>query len=265
MKKIACLGMVMGAMSIWGESNPNGLLTASSAADLDAAAEDGNLVFGRGMLKWTGGDAVWTGGVTLAMPDNTELTVNVTDPNATLTINGAATQAGNGQFLKTGPGTLELTGGGRLGKGTPWSGGYWPTHGKPKEGDIVGFIPYWDETTGYSTNGGYTGFTIMEGTLRLNAPGQTFTLAQLPWVGDRQQTDSRLEITNNTTVKTDGGWFTVSRGTGQTSNSATPVVRVTDGSSFSISGLCMGHSNGTGSYYSRARIELDNGKMTVGG
>ena len=158
-------------------SNPDGLLTASTAADLDAAAEDGNLVFGRGMLKWTGGDAAWAGGVTLAMPDNTELTVNVTDPNATLTINGATAQAGNGQFLKTGPGTLELTGGGRLGKGTPWSGGYWPTHGKPKESDIVGFIPYWDETTGYSTNGGYTCCTIMEGTLRLNAPGQTFVLA----------------------------------------------------------------------------------------
>ena len=29
-------------------SNPDGLLTASSAADLDAAAEDGKLVFGRG-------------------------------------------------------------------------------------------------------------------------------------------------------------------------------------------------------------------------
>jgi hypothetical protein len=221
MKKIACLGMVMGAMSIWGESNPDGLLTASTAADLDAAAEDGNLVFGRGMLKWTGGDAAWAGGVTLAMPDNTELTVNVTDPNATLTINGATAQSGSGQFLKTGPGTLELTGGGRLGKDYPWlAGSYWPTHGKTTENSIVGFIPYWDETTGYATNGGYTGFTIMEGTLRLNASGQTFTLAQLPWVGDRQQTDSRLEITNNTTVKTAGGWFTVSRGTGQTSNSA---------------------------------------------
>ena len=266
MKEKACLGAMMVAMSIFGVSNTDGLLTASSAADLDAAAEDGNLVFGRGMLKWTGGDAAWAGGVTLAMPDNTELTVNVTDPNATLTINGATAQSGSGQFLKTGPGTLELTGGGRLGKDYPWlAGSYWPTHGKTTENSIVGFIPYWDETTGYATNGGYTGFTIMEGTLRLNAPGQTFTLAQLPWVGDRQQTDSRLEITNNTTVKTDGGWFTVSRGTGQTSNSATPVVRVTDGSSFSISGLCMGHSNGTGSYYSRARIELDNGKMTVGG
>ena len=54
MKKIACLGMVMGAMSIWGVSNPDGLLTASSAADLDAAAEDGKLVFGRGTLELTG-------------------------------------------------------------------------------------------------------------------------------------------------------------------------------------------------------------------
>ena len=266
MKKIACLGMVMGAMSIWGESNPNGLLTASTAADLDAAAEDGNLVFGRGMLKWTGGDAVWTGGVTLAMPDNTELTVDVTDPNATLTINGATAQSGSGQFLKTGPGTLELTGGGRLGKDYPWlAGSYWPTHGRETENSIVGFIPYWDETTGYATNGGYTGFTIMEGTLRLNAPGQTFTLAQLPWVGDRQQTDSRLEITNNTTVTTDGGWFSTARGTGQTSNNASSTVRVTDGGSFSVSGLCMGNVNSTESYYAHARIELDNGKMTVGG
>ena len=189
MKKIACLGMVMGAMSIWGESNPDGLLTASSTADLDAAAEDGNLVFGRGMLKWTGG-------VTLAMPDNTELTVNVTDPNATLTINGATAQSGSGQFLKTGPGTLELTGGGRLGKDYPWlAGSYWPTHGRETENSIVGFIPYWDETTGYATNGGYTGFAVIEGTLRLNAPGQTFTLAQLPWVGDRQQSSPRLPRT----------------------------------------------------------------------
>jgi hypothetical protein len=54
-KEIACLGTMMAAMSILGMSNPDGLLTASSAADLDAAAEDGNLVFGRGMLKWTGG------------------------------------------------------------------------------------------------------------------------------------------------------------------------------------------------------------------
>jgi len=47
MKEIACLGTVMVAMSIFGVSNPDGLLTASSAADLDAAAEDGKLVFGR--------------------------------------------------------------------------------------------------------------------------------------------------------------------------------------------------------------------------
>ena len=86
-------------------SNPNGLLTASTTADLDAAAEGGNLVFGRGMLKWTGGDAAWTGGVTLAMPDNTELTVNVTDPNATLTINGATAQAGSGLLD---PNTVDL-------------------------------------------------------------------------------------------------------------------------------------------------------------
>ena len=166
MKEIACLGTMMAAMSIFGVSNPDGLLTASSATDLDAAAEDGNLVFGRGMLKWTGGDAAWAGGVTLAMPDNTELTVNVIDPNATLTINGATAQSGSGQFLKTGPGTLELTGGGRLGKDYPWlAGSYWPTHGKTTENSIVGFIPYWDETTGYATNGGYTGFTIMEGRL----------------------------------------------------------------------------------------------------
>ena len=246
-------------------SNPDGLFTASSAADLDAAAEDGKLVFGRGMLKWTGGDDAWTGGVTLAMPDNTEFTVNVTDPNATLTINGATAQAGNGQFLKSGPGTLELTGGGRLGKGYPWlAGTYWPTHGKTTEGSIVSYVPYWDETTGYATNGGYTGFAVIEGTLRLNAPGQTFTLAQLPWVGDRQQSSPRLEITNNTTVTTDGGWCTISRGTGQTSNDATPVVRVTDGGSFAISGLCMGNANSTGNYYARSRIELDSGKMSVG-
>ena len=244
-------------------SNPDGLLTASSAADLDAAAEDGNLVFGRGMLKWTGGDAVWTGGVTLAMPDNTELTVNVTDPNATLTINGATEQAGNGQFLKTGPGTLELTGGGRLGKGTVWGSGYWMTHGKPTEPDIVGYVPYWDDTTGYATNGGYTGFTVMEGTLRLNAPGQAFTLAVLPWVGDRQQTSSVLEITNNTTVTTDGGWFSTARGTGQTSNDASSTVRVTDGGSFSVHGFCMGNANSTPNYYAHARVELDNGTMTV--
>ena len=246
-------------------SNPDGLLTASSAADLDAAAEDGKLVFGRGMLKWTGGDDAWTGDVTLAMPSNTELTVNVTDPNATLTINGATAQANNGSFVKVGPGTLELTGGGRLGKEYPWlASGYWGLLGK-KEGFFANQDPYWDETTGIATNGGYTGFTVAEGTLRLNAPGKTFNLAMLPWVGDRQQTDSLLDITNHTTVTTDGGWCSISRGTGKTSNDATPVVRVTDGSSLSVGGLCMGNAVGIGStYYSRSRIELDGGKMSVG-
>ena len=215
-------------------SNPDGLLTASSAADLDAAAEDGKLVFGRGMLKWTGGDDAWTGDVTLAMPSNTELTVNVTDPNATLTINGATAQANNGSFVKLGPGTLELTGGGRLGKEYPWlASGYWGLLGK-KEGFFANQDPYWDETTGIATNGGYTGFTVAEGTLRLNAPGKTFNLSMLPWVGDRQQTDSLLDITNHTTVTSDGGWCSISRGTGKTSNNATPVVRVTDGSSLSV-------------------------------
>ena len=246
-------------------SNPDGLLTASSAADLDAAAEDGKLVFGRGMLKWTGGDDAWTGDVTLAMPSNTELTVNVTDPNATLTINGATAQANNGSFVKVGPGTLELTGGGRLGKEYPWlASGYWGLLGK-KEGFFANQDPYWDETTGIATNGGYTGFTVAEGTLRLNAPGKTFNLAMLPWVGDRQQTDSLLDITNHTTVVSDGGWCSISRGTGTTANDATPVVRVTDGSSLSVGGLCMGNAVGIGStYYSRSRIELDSGKMSVG-
>ena len=35
-------------------SNPDGLLMASSTADLDAATEDGKLVFGRGTLELTG-------------------------------------------------------------------------------------------------------------------------------------------------------------------------------------------------------------------
>ena len=114
-------------------SNPNGMLTVSSAADLTAAAVDGSLVFGRGMLKWIGGDDAWNGNVTLAMPSNLEVTVNVTDPNATLTLGGTFAQANNGGFIKLGPGTLELTGSGRLGKSNPWSSGYWNLLGK-KEG-----------------------------------------------------------------------------------------------------------------------------------
>ena len=246
-------------------SNPNGMLTASSAADLDAVAEEGALVLGRGMLKWIGGDDTWNGNVTLAMPSNLEVTVNVTDPNATLTLGGTFSQANNGGFIKLGPGTLELTGGGTLGKNIPWAaGGYWASLGKT-ETFFAHNNPYWDDTTGYATNGGYVGFTVAEGTLRLNAPGKTFTLAYLPWVGDRQQTSSRMEVTNNTTVASDGGWFTISRGAGQTTNDVTSVVRISDGSSMSSGALCMGNAVGKANYYCRSYLELDRGKMTVGG
>ena len=245
-------------------SNPNGMLTASSAADLTAAAVDGSLVFGRGMLKWIGGDDAWNGNVTLAMPSNLEVTVNVTDPNATLTLGGTFSQANNGGFVKLGPGTLELTGSGRLGKSNPWSSGYWNLLGK-KEGFFANQDPYWDDTTGFATNGGYTGFTVAEGTLRFNAPGQKFYLAELPWVGDRQQTSSLMVVTNNTTVASDGGWFTISRGAGQTMNDVTSVARVVDGSVFSVGAMCMGNAVGKANYYCRSYLELDRGKMTVGG
>ena len=209
-------------------SNPDGLLTASSAADLDAAAEDGALVFGHGMLKWTGGDDMWNGNVTLAMLSNLEVTVNVTDPNATLMLGGTFSQAADGTFLKTGPGTLELTGGGRLGKNAPWSSGYWQAQGKI-ENTFLGHDPLWDDMTGYATNGGYTGFVVSEGTLLLNAPGKTFALPSVPWVGNRQHASPLMLITNNTTVTSDGSWCTISRGTGTTANDATPVIRVVDG------------------------------------
>ena len=255
----ACIGLAARGDAV---SNPDGMLTASIVADLTAATVDGSLVFGHGMLKWTGGDAVWNGGMTLAMPDNLELTVNVTDPNATLTVNGEVSQAANGTFLKTGPGTLLLTGGGRLGQNAPWATGYWKTAGKT-ENTFLNKDPYWDDTTGFATNGGYTGFTVSEGTLIFNAPGKTFSIAQMPWVGNRQQASPLMVITNNTTVNSDSGWFTISRGTGLTSNDATPVVRVVDGSSYSVGSMCMGNAQSIGNYYCRSRLEVDRGTMTV--
>lgn len=246
-------------------SNPNGMLTASTAADLDAAAVNGSLVLGRGMLKWTGGDAAWNSNVTLAMPSNTEVTVNVTDPNATLTLCGTISQPDSGSFIKLGPGTLELTGGGRLGRNYPWlASGYWGLLGKT-ENFFSNQDPYWDDATGYATNGGYTAFTVAEGTLCLNAPGKTFALAQLPWVGDRQQTSSQMVITNGTTVTSDGSWFTISRGAGQTMNDVTSVARVVDGSSFTVGNMCMGHPVGKPNYYCRSYLEIDRSQVTVNG
>lgn len=249
-------------------SNPDGLLAAVTGEDLTDALVGGNLVLGTGMLAWTGtGVTDWSGNVVLQSADNRSVTVNVTDPDATLRISGSVTQPGNASFIKYGPGTLELTGTGtpgsshRLGKKMPWTVGYWKDQGATEGGFTQKDMAYDDR--GVVTNGGHTGFTVAQGTLRLNAPGETFTLSELPWVGNRLQYSPRLEITNNTIVKTDGSWLTIGRGTGRSSNNATPCIRLTDGGSLEVSGLCFGNAIGTPDYCSHSRLEIDGGRMSV--
>lgn len=252
--------------------NPNGLLEAADTVALAAAVEatdaDG-LVLGNGMLKWTGtGAATWAGALTTAPVSNLEVTVNVADPGATLTIAGAAAAGADGVFLKTGPGTLELAGGGTVGAATgsyPWDSGWWKTYAGATSATFQPGVTTWDDATGVASGGGYSILTVADGTLRLNAPGQTFRIPSQPWIGNRLQNSPRLEVTNRTSVVSGGGVFCVARGTGTTANDAAPVVSVTDGGSLTVTQLSMGYPNGEGTYYSRARVELDDGLLTVSG
>ena len=250
-------------------ANPDGILEASSVEDLqtkiEASGADG-LTLGAGMLKWTGtGVTTWPGAYTAAAVSNLAVTVNVIDPTATLKIAGGVSEATDSFFSKAGPGTVEFTKGGKLGWAngkTPWGYGFWKTYYDMAEATWCAMTPTWDDQG--ILKGSSTAFTIHEGTVRFNAPGETFNIGNMPWVGSPVQASSVFEITNQTTVASYGGWFSIARGTGTSGNNATPVLRIVDGSSLSMGGLCMGNGNYVGSHYSRGRLEIEkNSKLTI--
>ena len=266
---LACAGAVCAAEV----TNPQGLLEVSDISGIQSAIDatgSERLVLGNGMLKWTGGDATWPGGLVFNTQSNLEVTVNVTEPDATLRISGAATALQKAVFVKTGPGTVEFNGGGVLAWSSsdnhPWADGWWKTYVNPGEGNFLKSVTAWDEQTGVATNGGYTAFTVLDGTLRLQAPGGTFSLPVLPWVGGFTEAEARLEITNHTAVQSRGGWASVGRGTTTATSTVQPTIRVSDHSTFTVGALCMGNANGRAGYFCKSRIELDSDSaMSVGG
>ena len=264
------LGATLCAECAAAVANPGGILEAADVAAIqtaiDASGTDG-LVLGNGMLKWTGiGETTWNDTFTTAPVSNLEVTVNVTNPGATLKIAGTAVGSDYAVFLKSGPGTLEFNGGGTVGTAAgnyPWAYGWWVTYAGATSATFQPGVTAWDAETGRASGGGYSIMTVVDGTLRFNAPGKSFNIPTQPWVGSRLQNSPRLEITNNTSVTSGGGVFCMARGTGTSANGAAPSLSITDGGSLTVAQLSMGYGNGQADFYPRSRVELDGGTLNV--
>ena len=208
---------------------------------------------GNGMIKYTGPSATLDRPIAIAVDGGRAATVRVTDPEATLTISKPVTQT-SGAFIKDGPGTLRFTG-----ANTNVLGKKRATNSEDAR-DLS-----WDEATGQtSSTNGYGVFTINDGRVVFGDDGQTNQLMEIDWIGTRTQKSVQLDVVGGT-FRQDNGWFCISRGTGQTTNDVTATMNISGGANVTLFSLCMNNGNGTGNYFGRSRLNVENASLTIPG
>ena len=232
-----------------------GLTEVTDVSTLNGA--DGNIVLGRGTLKYTGTSGTVAKDIAIA-PSGGKLdtTVDVTNGEATLTVSGdVTTQTSNSQFLKKGPGTLRLSGTGtgqRLGYGTSSGSG----------------VPAWD-ADGYATSGAYP-FTLAEGRILIDGSGSTWTLGNGTGTGSAMAriggmtagtaASAVLEVANGASVTIPYNYPQLySNGTTEAPQDAT--LHIHDGGAVSYGGAFrfVNFRANTGA----ARVIVDNGRLSI--
>ena len=232
-----------------------GLTEVSDVSVLNNA--DGNVVLGRGTLKYTGSSGTVSKNIVLQPSGgNTDTTIDVVDANTVLTVSGNMTQPSDGHFLKKGAGTLRLSGtdsGQRLGCGS----GNINTDG---DGTVA-----WDEN-GYATVGIFP-FVLAEGRILVDGNGSQVDIGNSEWsdanIGGMPRgtaASATFEVANGAFARFHHGWAALwGHGTEEAPQDATLYVH--DGGTARFEGRLrlLNFAEGTGT----GRILIDNGLLDV--
>jgi len=226
-----------------------GLLEVASLDALGNGAAP--VLLGKGTFRYAGtaASADLTRGYTVYSGGGSNTTV--LDVRTNLTVSGKvdAPATGGGRFLKIGPGTLTYTYAGAqvLNRG----GSGW----NPDTNLVI------DTANGGAGIQGYYDYTIADGKVVFNTPGQTNRFVSQMTIGVRYPAAAAMEI-NAGVVQAPDTWFSISRGNGDTNNAYSSSLTVTGGR-LELWGLIMGYSANMPGFKSYPRLTQTGGAITI--
>lgn len=241
----------------------NGTLTAASLADGGqpsaigaAGGSAADLVIGPGTFRYSGPGMAVQRGLTLAAPQNRAAIIRIEEASD-LTLTGPIAST-SGAFIKTGPGTLRLA--------QPNGANKLMTHGSPNETARLNIGP-----NGESPTQGFSGVSVVDGTLTLGAPGQTNTLSRI-FVGlfssdlPGGETAGELVITDGI-LNLNGTLLAVGRNNGTATTAPGGLasrLTVSGGLITNANHLSLGYQNaGLSGYNARPVMEMSGGTVVI--
>ena len=226
-----------------------GLLEVASLNALGSGTAPVSLGNGTFRFAGTAASADLTRGYTVYSGGGTATTVLDVRTNLTVSGKADAPAAGGGRFLKIGPGTLTYAYAGyqTLNRG----GSGW----NPDTNLVI------DTANGGAGTQGYYDYTIADGKVVFNTPGQTNRFISQATIGVRYPAAAAMEI-NAGVVQAPDTWFSISRGNGDTNNAYSSSLTVTGGR-LELWGLIMGYSANMPGFKSYPRLTQTGGAITI--
>jgi len=227
-----------------------GVLQFSDPAQLGASDEsEANLVLGDGTLHYSGPAAVMSRGVTLNPAPGTDNRAAVIRVEDALAISGKMASI-SGAFIKTGPGTLNLTypGDHRV----AWNSAV-------NEGTNLIF-----NSDGSAGAEGFSAFVVDDGRMVISGPDQIARFNAAAFVGARSPRSPELVVSNSTVYST-GGWWSLGRGNGTVALPQSSTMKLLEGAYMEIqgSGLVLGNANGSTDYKCYISLLVDDSHLKV--
>ena len=225
--------LIVNALPSGGVASPIGASSANST----------NLVLGAGTLKYIGGDALSDRGLLIAS--------EVASRASLMWVTNAVTISGpvrctTGSFIKTGPGTLTLSGASEniFSSNATYNGTAELNPGANGDGPTQGF----------------SGLNVAEGKLVLGVAGQTNRFAGELYVGIRQAAAKAAELEIDGGVTTGTTWMAVGRGDGTNGLSSRITV---NGGQLNVLSFSMGYNAGLTGFYSFPVLQVNGGSVSV--
>ena len=219
-------------------------------ASLDALGDyTGPVILGKGTFRYAGtapGDL--TQGYTVNSGGGNASTV--LDVQTNLTVSGKVDVTGSqGRVLKTGPGTLTYTYPGfqvmnRTGSGTT------------PDATLV-----FDPVNGGAGTQGYQDFTVADGKIVFNTPGQTNRFYGMTCIGVRYPAAAQMEIGAGV-VQNPDTWFAISRGNGDTNTPYSSGLTMTGGR-LEARSFVMGYNAGMPGFKSYPTLTQTGGDIVI--
>jgi autotransporter-associated beta strand protein len=228
-----------------------GLLEVASIGALGGGTAP--LTLGKGTFRYAGNDGSGdlTQGYTVLNGGGNAVTV--LDVRTNLTVSGKvdAPSVGGGRVIKAGPGTLTYA-----------CPGY-QTLNRGGSGVTADTNLVVDPVNGGAGIQGYQDFTLAEGGIVFNTPGQTNRFTGHTVIGVRYPAAAHMEV-HNGVLQAPDTWFSISRGNGDAGTPYSSSLTVTGGR-VELRGIIMGYGAKMSGFKSYPRLIQSGGVMTASG